>query len=48
MVIEDASQFGTAVAAARKVLGLTPRELKLAINNGDRFIVDLEAAKPTA
>ncbi|MFA7587828.1 MAG: DNA-binding protein [Novosphingobium sp.] len=48
MVIEDASQFGAAVAAARKVLGLTQRELTLAINSGDRFIVDLEAGKPTA
>lgn len=47
-MIEDASQFGAAVAAARKALGLTQRELALAINSGERFIVDLEAGKPTA
>jgi len=48
MLIEDASQFGAAIAAARKALGLTQRELALAINSGERFIVDLEAGKPTA
>lgn len=47
-MIEDASQFGAAVASARKALGLTQRELALAINSGERFIVDLEAGKPTA
>lgn len=47
-MIEDATQFGTAVATARKALGLTQRELALAINSGERFIVDLEAGKPTA
>lgn len=47
-MIEDATQFGTAVASARKVLGLTQRELALAINSGERFIVDLEAGKSTA
>lgn len=48
IMIEDASQFGAAVAAARKALGLTQRELALAINSGERFIVELEAGKPTA
>ncbi len=47
-MIENASQFGAAVASARKALGLTQRELALAINSGERFIVDLEAGKPTA
>lgn len=47
-MIEDATQFGAAVASARKALGLTQRELALAINSGERFIVDLEAGKPTA
>lgn len=47
-MIENAEQFGAAVAAARKALGLTQRELALAINSGERFIVDLEAGKPTA
>jgi len=47
-MIENAIQFGAAVASARKALGLTQRELALAINSGERFIVDLEAGKPTA
>jgi y4mF family transcriptional regulator len=47
-VIDNAIQFGAAVASARKALGLTQRELALAINSGERFIVDLEAGKPTA
>lgn len=41
-MIEDALQFGAAVASARKALGLTQRELALAINSGERFIVELE------
>jgi y4mF family transcriptional regulator len=47
-MIDNATQFGEAVASARKALGLTQRELALAINSGERFIVDLEAGKPTA
>lgn len=47
-MIETAEQFGAAVAAARKALGLTQRDLALAIGTGERFIVDLEAGKPTA
>ena len=47
-MIEDALQFGAAVASARKALGLTQRELALAINSGERFVVELEAGKPTA
>ena len=47
-MIENATQFGAAVASARKALGLTQRELALSINSGERFIVDLEAGKPTA
>ena len=47
-MIEDANQFGAAVSSARKALGLTQRELALAINSGERFIVELEAGKPTA
>ena len=46
--IDTASQFGSAVAKARKRLGITQRELALAISAGERFIVDLEAGKPTA
>lgn len=44
----DARDFGAMVAHARKALGLTQRDLALAINTGERFIVDLEAGKPTA
>jgi len=47
-MIENAQQFGEAVASARKALGLTQRELALVINSGERFIVDLEAGKATA
>jgi y4mF family transcriptional regulator len=47
-MISTAEEFGVAVAQARKALGLTQRELALAINSGERFIVDLEAGKPTA
>ncbi len=47
-VLRNAGEFGAAVAQARKTPGLTQRELALAINSGERFIVDLEAGKPTA
>ncbi|ABI75646.1 DNA-binding protein [Hyphomonas neptunium ATCC 15444] len=47
-MINNASEFGQMVARARKALGITQRELALAINAGERFIVDLEAGKPTA
>ena len=48
MDINNAQQFGAAVAEARKALRLTQRDLALAIGTGERFIVDLEAGKPTA
>ncbi|CCA92526.1 helix-turn-helix domain-containing protein [Novosphingobium sp. PP1Y] len=48
MAIEDDPQFGAVVAASRKALRLTQRDLALAINSGERFIVDLEAGKLTA
>jgi len=47
-MLTNARQFGAAVATRRKALGLTQRQLALAINSGERFIVDLEAGKPTA
>ncbi|WP_291050159.1 hypothetical protein [Hyphomonas sp.] len=47
-MISNATEFGPMVARARKALGITQRELVLAINAGERFIVDLEAGKPTA
>lgn len=47
-MIDDAKRFGEMVAKARKGLGLTQRDLALAINTGERFIVELEGGKPTA
>ncbi|HQR89646.1 MAG: DNA-binding protein [Caulobacter sp. 32-67-35] len=47
-MIDTAEEFGATLARSRKALGLTQRELALAINSGERFIVDLEAGKPTA
>jgi len=47
-MFSDAKKFGAAVARARKGLGLTQREVALAINTGERFIIDLEAGKATA
>ena len=47
-MIKTAKEFGQRVANARKALGITQRELALAINVGERFIVELEAGKPTA
>ena len=44
----DSQDFGKMILKARKSLGLTQRDLALAINTGERFIVDLEAGKPTA
>jgi y4mF family transcriptional regulator len=47
-MITNAREFGELVARSRKALGITQRQLALAINTGERFIVDLEAGKPTA
>lgn len=47
-MITTAQEFGQFVARGRKALGITQRELALAINVGERFIVELEAGKPTA
>lgn len=40
-------QLGAALRTARKHLGLTQPQLALAAGVGVRFIVDLEAGKPT-
>ncbi len=45
--IRSAQQLGDALRAARKQLGLTQPQLALAAGVGVRFIVDLEAGKPT-
>ena len=46
--INTAEQFGSRLAQARKRLGLTQRDLALAVGVGERFIVELEGGKPTA
>lgn len=48
MTIDNARQFGEAVAKARRALGITQRDLALAIGTGERFVVELEGGKPTA
>lgn len=46
-IIRSPQQLGGALRAARKQLGLTQPQLALAAGVGVRFIVDLEAGKPT-
>ncbi len=45
--IQSPQQLGDALRGARKHLGLTQPQLALAAGVGVRFIVDLEAGKPT-
>jgi HTH-type transcriptional regulator / antitoxin HipB len=45
--IRSSQQLGHALRTARKQLGLTQPQLALAAGVGVRFIVDLEAGKPT-
>lgn len=45
--IQNTEQLGEVLRAARKHLGLTQPQLALAAGVGVRFIVDLEAGKPT-
>ncbi|MDO8300598.1 helix-turn-helix transcriptional regulator [Lacisediminimonas sp.] len=45
--IRSPEQLGDVLRAARKQLGLTQPRLALAARVGVRFIVDLEAGKPT-
>ena len=47
MRIATPQDLGHAVRSARKQLGLTQAQLSLAAGVGLRFIVDLEAGKPT-
>ena len=46
-VIQSPQQLGEVLRAARKQLGLTQPQLALAAGVGVRFIVDMEAGKPT-
>ena len=45
--ITSAQAFGSRVRAHRKRLNMTQRELALATNVGERFIVNLEQGKET-
>ncbi len=45
--IHNTTELGQALRAARKALGLTQPRLALAAGVGVRFIVELEAGKPT-
>lgn len=46
-IIDTPASLGQAVRTARKQLGLTQPQLALAAGVGVRFIVELEAGKPT-
>lgn len=46
-LIDHPSSLGQAARAARKQLGLTQPQLALAAGVGVRFIVEMEAGKPT-
>lgn len=45
--IKTPEQLGNALREARKALGLTQAQLALAAGVGVRFVVELEAGKPT-
>ena len=45
--IRSPQELGEALRTSRKRLGLTQRQLALVAGVGVRFIVDLEAGKPT-
>lgn len=45
--IDTPGRFGNLVRSRRQALGMTQRDLALAVNVGERFIVDLEGGKPT-
>lgn len=45
--IDTPGRFGSLVRLRRQALGMTQRDLALAVNVGERFIVDLESGKPT-
>ncbi|NYZ13625.1 helix-turn-helix transcriptional regulator [Azospirillum sp. RWY-5-1] len=47
VVIDTPKSFGDLVRSRRHALGMTQRDLALAVNVGERFIVDLEGGKST-
>ena len=46
-MIQSVQDLGAALRVARKALGLTQADLALAAGVGLRFVVELEAGKPT-
>ncbi len=46
-MVVDALEFGQLVRQRRRKLRMTQRDLALVVNSGERFIVELEAGKPT-
>jgi HTH-type transcriptional regulator / antitoxin HipB len=46
-VIDTPGRFGALIRSRRQALGMTQRDLALAVNVGERFIVELESGKPT-
>ena len=47
ITIDNSADLGNAIRKTRKALGLTQPQLALAAGVGVRFIVELEAGKPT-
>ena len=47
VLIDSPAELGAAVRETRKALGLTQPQLALTAGVGVRFIVELEAGKPT-
>lgn len=45
--IDTPDRLGSLIRSRRQALGMTQRDLALAVNVGERFIVDLEGGKPT-
>lgn len=45
--IDTPGRLGSLIRSRRQALGMTQRDLALAVNVGERFIVDLEGGKPT-
>ena len=45
---EDARAFGELIRARRKALGLRQEDVVLATGVGRRYLIELEAGKPTA
>ena len=46
-ILTTAEELGQSIRRARKALKLTQPQVAMAANTGVRFIVDLEAGKPT-